>query len=86
MGFGVGVNAFVSIMETHIDYDHFPSITLYKKRGGKLRKKNGKTDRERGRKALTYKNGTRLRASKANRISPISFSNRSRLLSHIYHM
>lgn len=44
MGFGVGVNAFVSIMETHIDYDHFPSITRYKRRGGKLRKKNGKRE------------------------------------------
>lgn len=70
---GMGLNAFVSIMETPIDYDHFPSITLYKKRGGELRKKNGKRGRKRRRKDLNYKNGTRLRASKANRISLISF-------------
>lgn len=37
-GVGVGLNAFVSIIEAPIDYDPFPSITLYQKR----EKKNGK--------------------------------------------
>lgn len=41
-----GWGAVVSITETHIDYDHFPSITLYKKRGGELRKKNGEKREE----------------------------------------
>lgn len=46
----------------------------------------GKGERERRRKDLNYKNGIRLPASKANHISPISFSDRSRLLSHIDHI
>lgn len=65
-GAGEGANAFVSVTGRRSDYDHFPSITLYKKRGGELRKKN--REKGRRRKDLNCKNGTCLRASKANHI------------------
>lgn len=40
-GLGVGGQKRLCQSWRSTDYDHFPSITLYKKRGGDLRKKNG---------------------------------------------
>lgn len=82
----VGLNAFVSITETPIDYDHFPSITLHKKRGGELRKKNCR--RVKGGEGEISIIKMELVSELQRKITflPFRFSDRSRLLSHIYHM
>lgn len=62
------------ICVNHADTHRLWSLPLnytYQKRGGELRKKNGK--RVKRREDLNYKNGTSLGASEENQISPISF-------------
>ena len=85
-GAGLGLNAFVSITRTPIDYDHFPSITLYQKRGGKLKKKNGKMVERGEGKISIIKMELVSELQKRITFLPFHSSDCSGLLSHIYHM